>query len=159
MISEMILASFSKIWHLIPIVIAIILFRNFLNYKDKKRKILKNEEDEKNGLTLELRTKKKYEDLGYKEVNQKNENQGVDLHMIKEDKNILIQCQNIFEAKSITAKDIESFYNNAISYIKTNNIEEKNMELRYAIPYSDVLNKSAINILKDDSYCCKYIVV
>ncbi len=71
MVSEMILASFSKIWHLIPIVIAIILFRKFLNYKDKKRKILKNEEDEKNGLTLELRTKKKYEELGYKKSKSK----------------------------------------------------------------------------------------
>ncbi len=159
MVSEMILASFSKIWHLIPIVIAIILFRKFLNYKDKKRKILKNEEDEKNGLTLELRTKKKYEELGYKKVNQKNENQGVDLHMIKEGKNLLIQCQNSFTSKSITSKDIENFYDNATNYVKKNNIEEKNMELRYAIQYSDVLNKSAINILKDDSYCCKYIVV
>ncbi len=79
--------------------------------------------------------------------------------MIKEGKNLLIQCQNSFTSKSITSKDIENFYDNATNYVKKNNIEEKNMKLRYAIQYSDVLNKSAINILKDDSYCCKYIVV
>ena len=49
---EMILASFLKIWHVIPIIIAIILFKKFMNKKDKKRRINKNEEYEKNGLTL-----------------------------------------------------------------------------------------------------------
>ena len=62
---EMIIASFLKIWHLIPLIIFIILLKKFVNKKDKKSRINKNEKNEKNGLKLEVRTQKNYENLGY----------------------------------------------------------------------------------------------
>lgn len=162
-ISDMIIASLSKIWHLVPIVITIILFKKFMNKKDKKRRINKNEENEKKGLTLELRTVKKYEELGYKviyhEIEDGKDNQGIDLLCYKDDKTLLIQCKNCSNPKSITDEDIKIFHNNAIKYIKTNDIEKNNIEFRYVIPYSDVLNKSAIKILMDNYYNCKYVVL
>ena len=157
-ISDMIIASLSKIWHIVPIVIAIVLFKKFMNKKDKTRRINKNEENEKKGLTLELRTVKKYEKLGYKVDNSKKD-QGIDFICHKDEKIFLLQCKNNSKSKSITEKDIEIFHTNAIKYVKTNDMEEKNVEFRYVIPYSDVLDKSAIKILTDDYYNCKYVVI
>lgn len=54
--TEMIIGSLSYIWHLIPITIFIILLKKFLTHKDNKKRKIKNEENEENGLTLELRT-------------------------------------------------------------------------------------------------------
>ena len=155
---EMVIASLSKIWHLIPIVIAIILIKKFVYKRDKKRILNKNEENEKNGLTLELRTVRKYEELGYK-VEEGKKDQGIDLLCYKDDKALLIQCKNYSKSKSITGKDIKIFHKNAIQYVKTNDIEEKDIGFRYVIPYSDVLHKSAIKILMDDYYNCKYVVI
>ena len=161
--SDMILASLSKMVHLVPIVIAIVLFKKFMNKKDKKRRININEENEKNGLTLELRTVKKYEDLGYKVISQKSENgkenQGIDLLMSKDDKTLLVQCKDSSKTKSITDEDIKTFHSNASKYVESNDMEEKNVEFRYVIPYSDILHKSAIKILTNDSYNCKYLVL
>jgi hypothetical protein len=160
--SEMIIASLSKIWHLIPIVIAIVLFKKFINKKDKNRRIDKNEEHEKNGLTLELRAGKKYEDLDYK-VTYLNEDDkkesGIDLVCIKGNKTLLIFCKNYSKAKSITSEDIKTFHSSAVQYVKTNDIEEKDVEFRYVVPYSDVLDRSAIKILMNNAYNCKYVVL
>jgi len=160
---EMILASFLKIWHVIPIVIAIILFKKFMNKKDKKRRINKNEEHEKNGLTLELRTRKKYEDLGYKvispEIQEGETDQIIDLVCSKDDKTLLFQCKNASTSKSITGEDIKKFHSYALNYVKSNDMAEKDVEFRYVIPYSDVLHKSAIKILTNDSYNCKYMIL
>ena len=161
--SDMIIGSLSKVWHLVPIVIAIVLIKKFVNKKDKKRRINENEENEKNGLTLELRTGKKYEDLGYKviyhETQEGEKDQGIDLLCYKDDKTLLVQCKDCSKSKSITDEDIKIFRSNAIEYIKTNDIEKNNVEFRYVIPYSDVLDKSALKILMDDSYNCKYVVL
>lgn len=158
MISEMIIASFFKIWHLIPIAITIVLLKKFLNHKDMQNKIHKNKENEKNGLTLEVRTRKKYEDMGYIVQKAQKNSQLIDYLMFKDNKTLLIQCNNTCQLKSITNEDIKAFHNNATHYVKTNNIEEKNIELRYVIPFSNVLHKSAIKILTNDSYGCKYVV-
>ncbi len=159
MISEMIMASFSKIWHLIPIAIAIVLFKIFINNQDKKKRILKNEENEKNGLGIQIRTRKKYEDMGYNVQETKTNDDAIDFILTKENKTLLIQCNNTTQIKSITEEDIKTFYKNAINYVKTNSMEEHNMELRFVIPYKDVLHKSAVKIFADDSYGCKYVVV
>lgn len=155
----MILASFLKIWHLIPIVLAIVLFKKLLNHRDKKNRILKNEEKEKNGLTLEVRVRKKYEDLGYKVINQENKNNGIDLHMTRNNKTLIFHCKNETQSKAVTEEDIKTFHKNASDYIKTNEIEAKDAAFRYVIPFSDILHKSAVRILTDDSYNCKYVVV
>ena len=126
--------------------------------KDKKRILNKNEENEKNGLTLELRTRKKYEDSGYK-VEEGKDIEGIDLLMFKNDKTLLFQCKNHSQSKSITSEDIKIFHSNALKYIKTNDIDEDDVEFRYVVPYSDVLHKSAIKILTTDSYNCKYMVI
>jgi HJR/Mrr/RecB family endonuclease len=156
--SEMIIASLSKVWHLVPIVIAIVLFKKFLDYKEKKRRIKINEENEKNGLTLELRTVKNYEDLGYK-IEEGKKDQGIDLLCYKGDKTLLFQYTNSSKSKSIIDEDIETFCSNAIKYVETNDIKGKDIEFRYVIPYSDLLHKSAIKIFTDDSYNCKYVVL
>jgi len=161
--TEMILASLSKIWHLVPIIIAIILFKKFVNNKDKKRKINENDENEKNGLTLELRTGKKYEKMGYKVIYHETEDgekePGIDLLCYKDDKTLLVQCKNDSKSKSITDEDIKIFHSNAIKYVRTNDIEKNDVAFRYVILYSDVLDKSAVKILTDDSYNCKYVVL
>jgi len=161
--TEMILASLSKIWHLVPIVIAIILFKKFINNKDNKNRINKHEENEKEGLTLELRTVKKYEDLGFKvtcfDLSDDKNKLGIDLICHKDDKTVLVQCNNNSKSKSISHEDIKTFYTNAINYVKKNDIEENNVSYRYVVLYRDVLDKNAIKILTDDSYNCKYMVL
>ena len=157
--TEMIIGSLSYIWHLIPITIFIILLKKFLTHKDNKKRKIKNEENQKNGLTLELRTIKKYEDLGYKVVSNKIENQSIDMICYKDDKTILVKCNNNSESKSIKEENIMAFYDSAIKYINTNKIKEKNAAFRYVVPYKDLFHKSAIKILSDDDYNCKYILV
>jgi len=157
-LSDIVINAIFQLWHLIPIVIVIILFKKFIDKKDKKHKINKNEENEKNGLTLELRTVKKYENLGYK-IYDEIEDEGIDLVCSKNDKTLLVQCKNNSKSKSITEDDIKTFYTNAIKYIKANNIEKKDVNFRFVIPYKDVLDKTAIKILTDDSYNCKYVIV
>lgn len=157
-VSEMIIASLSKIWHLVPIVIAIVLFKKFINNKDKKNRIKKNEENEKNGLTLELRIKRKYEDLGYEVTYDEKKDKEIDLICCRDNRTLLFKCKNTSQSKSITEKDIKTFYYNALEYVEINGLEEKNTEFRYAIPYLDILDKSAMKIFMDDSYNCKYVV-
>lgn len=148
-----------KIWHLIPIAIAIVLFKIFLNKRDKQKRVLKNDENEKNGLTLKVRTRKEYENKGYSVEEPKENNQGIDFILSKDNKTLLVQCNDVSEAKSITDKEIKAFHKNASNYVKENGMEGLNMELRYMIPYNDVLHKSAVKILSNDSYGCKYVVV
>lgn len=157
--SDMIIGSLSKIWHLIPIVIFIILFRKFMNNKAKRYKININEEHEKKGQSLKLRTVEKYEKLGFKVIYNEPKEDSIDMICTKDEQTFLIQCNNNSKAKSIKAEDIKSFYNNAISYVKTNNIEEQNVNFRYVIHYEDALDKSAKIILKDDYYNCKYVII
>lgn len=161
--TEMIFASLAQIWHLVPIVIAIILIKKFMNNKNNKYRIKTNEENEKKGLSLLSRTIKKYEDSGYKVIYNALEDAkkelGIDLYCSKDDKNLLIKCANDTSAKSITSEDIKTFHKNAMNYLKTNELEEKNVEFRYGILYRDVLDKSAIKILTDDSYNCKYMIL
>ena len=121
--TEMIIGSLSYIWHLIPITIFIILLKKFLTHKDNKKRKIKNEENQKNGLTLELRTIKKYEDLGYKVVSNKIENQSIDMICYKDDKTILIKCNNSSNSNSIKAENIIAFYDSAIKYINKNKIK------------------------------------
>lgn len=158
---EMIIASFLKIWHLIPLIIFIILLKKFVNNKDKKSRINKNDENEKNGLTLEVRAQKNYENLGYEvKYQQKQENtEEINLVCKRDNKILLIQCKNDSKTKSITEDDIKTFYKNALQYLKTNDIEKKDAQFRYVVAYSDVLHKSAIKILRDDFYNCKYVVL
>jgi len=160
-ISYMIMASLSNIWHIVPIIIAIILFKKYMNMRNRKNIILKNEEHEKNGFTLQSRAIKKYKDLGYEVTILKDEDKklGLDLLCIKNKKSIIVQCKNSFELKSIIDEDIKTFCNNAKKYSKENNIEKSDVEFRYIIPYSDVLNKTAIKILSDDYYNCKYVIL
>ena len=157
-LSDMIIGSLSKVWHLIPIIIFIILFRKFMTNKDKKRRININKEHEEKGQNLELRTIDKYEKLGYKIKNPK-EDQGIDIICNKKDEIFLIKCNNNSKAKSIIDKDIKAFCKNAIEYTKTNNLEKNNVKLRYIIHYNDALDKSALKILRDNIYNCRYVII
>ncbi|MGM0520009.1 MAG: hypothetical protein ACQERD_10245 [Campylobacterota bacterium] len=160
--AEMILASFLKIWHLIPIIIGIILFRKFINYKDKKRIIKTNEENEKKGLNIKLRTAKKYEDFGYSVIvfnDDEKKESGIDLLSSKDDKRLLMKCTNKTKSKSITSEDIKAFIDDATKYTKTNDMKKSYIEFRYVVLYPEILSKSAIKILKDDSFNCKYTVL
>ncbi len=154
---DMVIASFLKIWHIIPIIIGIILFRKFLSSKDKKRRIKISEDHEKQGLSLQFRVGKKYEDLDYEVSYDKQ--QDIDVYCSKANKILLIKCNNTNKSKSILAEDIKDFIKDAKSYIPKNDLEDKEVEFRYAIVYPAVLHKSAMKILSDDTYNCKYIVV
>lgn len=156
---DMILGPLSYLWHLIPIIIFIILVKKIIAMKDNKKRKEISEENEKNGLTLELRTIKRYEDLGYKVISNKIDNQDINMFCYKDDKTVLVKCKNGSDSKSIREKDIMAFYDCAIKYINANEIKEKNTAFRYVVPYKDLFHKSAINILKDDSYNCKYVLV
>ena len=153
---DMVIASFLKIWHIIPIIIGIILFRKFLNSKDKKRRVEINEQKEKDGLTLQKRVGKQYKDLGY-DVSYEN-SEDIDVLCSKENKVFLIKCNKDTQSKSISSEDINSFIRNALDYIKENKFEEKRVEFRYAILYPAILDKSAMKILSNDENNCKYIV-
>jgi hypothetical protein len=153
-LSDILINAVSQLWHLFPIIIIIILFKKFMDNKDKKTRKNKNEENEKNGLTLKVRAVKKYEDIAYKVVEEEG-----NLICTKEDKTLIIQCNNSIEVKSIHDEDIKAFYTSAMSYVKENQIEIKNTEFRYVIAYKDALDKSAIRILMDDFYNCKYVVL
>ncbi len=153
-LSDIVINGLSQLWHLLPIIIIIVLFKKYIDNKDKKVRKMKNEENEKNGLTLKVRAIKKYEDIGYKVV----ENESI-LVCVKENKTILIQCNNTIESKSINDENIKSFYSTAIKYVKENQLEIKNVEFRYVIAYKDALNKSAIEIILDEFYNCKYVVL
>lgn len=157
-LSDMIIASLLKIWHILPIILFIILFKVFMKKKDNKRRRKQNEENIKNGLTLELRTRKKYEKLGY-QVEDIITEQNIDFICCRDEKILLIKCKNNSELKSILEEDIKIFHTNVMKYIKVKDIKQNSVEFRYVIPYSDVLAKSAIKILKDDSYNCKYVVI
>jgi Holliday junction resolvase-like predicted endonuclease len=162
-LGDMIIGSLSKVWHLIPIVIFIILFKKFMTNKEKKRRININSEHEKNGLNLESRTIEKYEKLGYKIVHNKTKNpkeeQGIDIICNKDDETFLIKCNNNSKPKSIKSEDIKAFHKNAIDYVQTNNLEKNDVKFRYVIHYEDALDKSARTILKDDYYHCRYVVI
>ena len=153
-LSDIAINALYQLWHLLPIIIVIVLFKKYIDNKDKKTRKNKNEENEINGLTLEVRTVKKYEDIGYKVIKE-----GLNLICTKENKTLLIQCNNTIEAKSITDEDIKAFYTDARTYVKENELEIKDVEFRYVIAYKDALNKSAIRILMDDFYNCKYVVL
>jgi len=153
-LSDILINGLSQLWHLLPIIIIIVLFKKYIDNKDKKIRKMKNEENEKNGLTLKVRAIKKYEYIGYKVV----ENESI-LVCVKENKTILIQCNNTIESKSITDENIKSFYSTVIKYVKENQLEIKNVEFRYVIAYKDALNKSAIEIILDEFYNCKYVVL
>lgn len=155
----MVLASLSKIWHIIPIIIAIILFKKFITHKDKKNMISKNLEKEKSGFTLKLRTIEKYENLGYKVEKDMEDDQYINLHISKDDKIILLRLNNTSTSKSIKDTDIIAFIDNATNYINSNNLDDTNIDLRYVVPYGDVFHKSALKILGMDSYGCKYVVI
>ena len=110
--SELVIASLLKIWHIVPIILAIVLFKKYINNKDKKNKIAKNKENEENGLTLPIRAKKKYEKIGYKitEILKNDENyKGIDLICSKENKIYLVHCDDSTVEKSITEKKNKRF--------------------------------------------------
>ena len=133
-----------------------------MDNKGKKYKININEEHEKKGLTLELRTIEKYEKLGYKviydETQDDKKEQGIDLVCNKDEQTFLIKCNNNSKSKSITAEDIKAFHKNAINYVKINNLKH-DVKFRYVIHYEDALDKSARIILKDDYYNCRYVII
>ena len=162
-LSDIAINALYQLWHLVPIIIVIVLFKKYIDNKDKKIRKDKNEENEKNGFTLEVRTVKKYEDIGYKVESLKKEDSlredGIDLICTKVDKIFLVKCNDSSDKKSITNDDIKAFYKNAIKYVKDNQLEIKNVEFRYMIANKDALDKSAIEILMDDFYNCKYVVL
>lgn len=121
---------------------------------------IKNEEK---GINLELLTGRKFEELGYKVIYNGLEkgrlDAGIDLICTKENEILLLQCKNYSKPKSITHEHIKIFHSNAMKYIKTNNLDERNTKLKYVIPNKEVLDISAIKVLMNDFYNCKYVVV
>ena len=134
------------------------------NIQDRKKQqrefYIKNEEK---GINFELLAGRKFEELGYKVeyhgLEKGRFDAGIDLICTKENEILLLQCKNYNKPKSITHEHIKIFHSNAMKYIKTNNLDERNTKLKYVIPNKEVLDISAIKVLMNDFYNCKYVVV
>lgn len=170
-IGDVLLGVLSQIWYFIPIIIAIGLFKNYVNKKEKATRQNRNKKrqkefyanNEKKGQEFELRTGRKFEELGYKVVyngiEKGRKDEGIDLLCYKDNKILLVQCKNYSKPKSVTHEHIKIFHSNAIKYVKTNQIKNKNVEFKYAIPNKNVLDISAIKILMNNFYNCRYIEI
>ncbi len=129
----------------------------------KKQKEFHIENEEK-GIHFEMLTGRKFEEHGYKVnyngLEKGKRDNGIDLICTKENrKTLLIQCKNYSKEKSITHEHIKVFHSNAMKYIKKNNLNENQIELKYAVPKKEVLHISAVKTMMDNYYNCKYIIV
>lgn len=161
----------AQIWYLLPLFILLSFFKVYIEKKEKefkKSKRKKNQREfhlknEENGKEYERLTGKKFEELGYKVIYHGLEkgkfDQGIDLICYINNKIYLVQCKNYSKEKSITHEHIKIFHSNAIKYIKTHNLDEKNVELKYVIPNEYVLDMSAKKVLMNNFYNCEYLIV
>lgn len=135
--------------------------QNSQNWKSRQKEFYRKNEEK--GINLELLTGRKFEELGYKVeyhgLEKGRLDGGIDLICTKENEILLLQCKNYSKPKSITHEHIKIFHSNAMKYIKTNNLDERNTKLKYVIPNKEVLDISAIKVLMNDFYNCKYLVV
>ncbi len=46
-----------------------------------------------------------------------------------------------------------------MKYIKDNNLNENSIELKYVIPNKEVLDISAVKVMMNNFYNCKYVIV
>lgn len=130
--------------------------------KIKQREFYKKNEEK--GINFELLAGRKFEELGYKVqyngLEKSKLDGGIDLICTKENqKTLLVQCKNYSKAKSITHEHIKIFHSNAMKYIKMNNLNENNIELKYVIPNKEVLDISAIKVMMNNFYNCKYLII
>ncbi|MFX4232758.1 restriction endonuclease [Aliarcobacter butzleri] len=136
--------------------------QNTQNNKIRQREFYKKNEEK--GINFELLAGRKFEELGYKVqyngLEKSRLDGGIDLICTKvNQKTLLVQCKNYSKPKSITHEHIKVFHSNAMKYIKDNNLNENNIELKYVIPDKDVLDISAIKVMMNDFYRCKYLIV
>lgn len=169
--SNIFIESLNQIWCLLPLLITLSFIKVYINKKEKefkKEKRKKQQKDfykknEENGKEFEKLTGKKFEELGYKVIYHGLEkgkfDQGIDLICYVNTKIYLVQCKNYRKEKSITHEHIKIFHSNAIKYIKTHNLDEKNIELKYVIPNENVLDMSAKKVLMNNFYNCEYLIV
>ena len=160
-----------KVWYFLPLIIILSFIKIYIEkkekeFKKKRRKKAQKEfhlKNEENGKKFEMLTGKKFEELGYEVIYNGLEkgklDQGIDLICYKENEILLIQCKNYTKSNSITHKDIKIFHSNAIKYIKTHNLDEKSIKLKYAIPNIEILDISAQKVLSNNFYNCTYIIV
>lgn len=159
---------FSKVWFLIPILVLVItikIFFEFLRKKVKKERYKKLLEDNKNkGTEYEKKSGKSYEDKGFVVdyngiVNDKKDG-GIDLICKKNDEvQILVQCKNYREEKSINHEMIKVFHSNATKYMDLNNLDRRKIELKYIVPNINVFDNSALKVFGDKYYKCRYEVI
>lgn len=136
--------------------------QNSQNWKSRQREFYKRNEEK--GINFELLAGRKFEELGYKVqyngLEKSRLDGGIDLICTKENqKTLLVQCKNYTKPKSITHEHIKVFHSNAMKYIKDNNLNENNVELKYVIPDKEVLDISAIKVMMNNFYRCKYLIV
>lgn len=136
--------------------------QNTQNNKIRQREFYKKNEEK--GINFELLAGRKFEELGYKVqyngLEKSRLDGGIDLICTKTNqKTLLVQCKNYSKPKSITHEHIKVFHSNAMKYIKDNNLNENNIELKYVIPDKDVLDISAVKVMMNNFYRCKYLIV
>lgn len=136
--------------------------QNAQNNKIRQREFYRKNEEK--GVNFELLAGRKFEELGYKVqyngLEKSKLDGGIDLICTKTNqKTLLVQCKNYSKPKSITHEHIKVFHSNAMKYIKDNNLNENNVELKYVIPDKEVLDISAIKVMMNNFYRCKYLIV
>lgn len=136
--------------------------KNIQERKSRQREFYRKNEEK--GINFELLAGRKFEELGYKVqyngLEKSRLDGGIDLICTKTNqKTLLVQCKNYSKPKSITHEHIKVFHSNAMKYIKDNNLNENNVELKYVIPDKEVLDISAIKVMMNNFYRCKYLIV
>ena len=94
---------------------------------------------------LEIDIKRSFDDLKSKiEFSQKEFNQ---------------KLENEVELISKRIKNLTTVQQDEFADIKDNNLNENSIELKYVIPDKEVLDISAVKVMMNNFYRCKYLIV
>jgi len=167
-IIDPILSMLKEVWFIVPILIIIGMLKIVLENEKKKKKIENYkklmEENKTKGKEYEAKVGKIYEYKGFKVeynglINDKKDG-GIDLICRKDDEvKLLIQCKNYSEEKSINHEMIKVFHSNATRYMDLNELDRSKVELKYVVPNVNVFDSSALKVLRDKYYRCRYEVM
>jgi len=159
---------FSQIWYLIPLLILVSIMKIFFNKLDKKIKKEKYkkfmEENKTKGDEYEVKSGRFFEDKGYVVdyngiINDRKDG-GIDLICKKDNEiKLLIQCKNYSKEESINHEMIKVFHSNATKYMDSNELDRSKVELKYVVPNVNVFDSSALKVLRDKYYRCRYEVM
>lgn len=144
-------------------------------YEEKKEKVFTNNETLNNKMSLkekkekgdelERRAGEHYEKKGYivkyNGIDKNREDGGIDLICINNDEILLIQCKNWSKDSTwkIRHTNVKAFHSDCIKYTEEMKLDRNKVKLKYIVSDKKIIHNSALNIFKDDYYCCRYEVI